>query len=1102
MDYSLRKGETLTRWWHPRGGRWAHQDEDLRGEFWEKLLNREPYGAKSNHANFSIWTHGNGLFDYEPVLKKGCGDFEDGVFDQQNVILTESGVTVAKDGKGEVVFEVNSPYVIVPKVGKLSDRSDDSEASVVRYSSRGDVGVSISLDFGRSWSTIEPASNGMVDLTPWLRERYQYLLKFTLTGNRGDVALNTLRMQTWVQVAPASLPRLKQGVNHLTYKTGDAQGQATTPWMQSPFMGDRDAMSHYWDREPADYDPERFQQRVKGNMELVFAAPPGRRIEWMSLGGFFTAFRRDGAKKTANEIWYARGDSDDWQPVYKSNVPDWNDHWHYGWDGDVLLDEPADRVRIRYVGKPGVNAVRVNLHSSRIHPTAASPVSVTHGYELNGELIEKGFTFDGLEKYSIDCPATPKNIFVAFQVASDSEETVARQASHDPRSRIRKNSGVPQTRPEVSQPRLPTGPAPDWVAAMKQVHAKFDGKPGFFAQYGDSITNSRAFWFSLKFKRENAPPAMVRAFEIVNGHMNDACWDLKGAENGNQGGQTIRWGEKNLDSWLKKQNPEAAIVMFGTNDLNSVPQAEYAALTRKFVKRCLDNGTVVILSTIPPRHRFEKKAAEYAEVVREIAAEFNVPLIDFYAEILKRRPDDWNGALDKFSEFKGYDVPTLIARDGVHPSAPKKYRGNFSVESLQKNGFALRNYLALMKYAEVIERVLAPSADEATNKVGRNAIPSHEHVPASPPNQSWFPQAPPLPAPTGHVIKVSTVNELFRAAKTVKPGGTISVADGHYLMTRYFAITTDDVTLRSESGDRHAVIIDGADSRHGELIGITGCSGVTIADLTIQNIKWNGFKINSNLGADKVTIRNCVIHNIWQRGIKAPGMPEEQGDGGPRDCRVQYCLFYNDRPKRFSDDETETPERFDGNYIGGIDVKNTIDWTISDNVFIGIHGRTHEGRACIYISENGRGCTIERNIFLDCDIAIALGNPTLGYSPLQAIDCVARNNFVSRCPETGILACYTDGCRIENNTIHDPESRLNRPIWVQNSNEGLRVSNNLIAGPPILVTSKSNFEQTGNVVHVDIEKALSKQQRAAGQTFLPDSQIRQAIDLSSRMSPI
>ena len=146
--------------------------------------------------------------------------------------------------------------------------------------------------------------------------------------------------------------------------------------------------------------------------------------------------------------------------------------------------------------------------------------------------------------------------------------------------------------------------------------------------------------------------------------------------------------------------------MFGTNDLGRAPFEEYTLKTRRVVKKCLDNGTVVILSTIPPRHGHVEQSARFAAAVRKIAKEVRVPLIDYQAEILKRRPHDWDGAADMFRQYTGYDVPTLIARDGVHPSNPKRYRNDYSAEGLRNNGYALRNYLTLMMYAEVITRVL------------------------------------------------------------------------------------------------------------------------------------------------------------------------------------------------------------------------------------------------------------------------------------------------------------------------------------------------------------------------------------------------------------
>ena len=58
----------------------------------------------------------------------------------------------------------------------------------------------------------------------------------------------------------------------------------------------------------------------------------------------------------------------------------------------------------------------------------------------------------------------------------------------------------------------------------------------------------------------------------------------------------------------------------------------------------------MILSTIPPRHGFAGKSAAFAEVARKVARELSVPLVDYHAEILKRRPNDWDGATDDFRD--------------------------------------------------------------------------------------------------------------------------------------------------------------------------------------------------------------------------------------------------------------------------------------------------------------------------------------------------------------------------------------------------------------------------------------------------------------------
>ena len=89
-----------------------------------------------------------------------------------------------------------------------------------------------------------------------------------------------------------------------------------------------------------------------------------------------------------------------------------------------------------------------------------------------------------------------------------------------------------------------------------------------------------------------------------------------------------------------------------------------------------------------------------------------VPVVDYSAAILERRPDDWDGSLPQFKSGPGdeYQVDTLIARDGVHPSNPRQWVSDYSQEGLRRNGYTLRNYLTLLAYAEVIANVLDPAS--------------------------------------------------------------------------------------------------------------------------------------------------------------------------------------------------------------------------------------------------------------------------------------------------------------------------------------------------------------------------------------------------------
>ena len=326
------------------------------------------------------------------------------------------------------------------------------------------------------------------------------------------------------------------------------------------------------------------------------------------------------------------------------------------------------------------------------------------------------------------------------------------------------------------------------------------------------------------------------------------------------------------------------------------------------------------------------------------------------------------------------------------------------------------------------------------------------------------PPALPLPSATGEVIRVASAEQLEQAVRRVQPGGTILLADGTYAVSRTLVLTGDGVTLRSESGQRERAVLDGGGTL-GEALTLRGCSGATVADVTIQNVRWNAVKIDSDTGVHRAAIRNCVLRNVWQRGVKGVAVPQERRESTrPRRCVIERCLFVNERPKKFEDDPADTAENFQGDYVGGIDAMYATEWIIRDNVFRGIRGRTGSARGAVFLWHDSRDCVVERNVIVDCDSGICLGNSHKPNDvPIHCTGTIVRNNFLCRVPENGILADYTRDCAILHNTIHDPQSRLGRLIRLVHENDGLRVINNLLSGPPPAVERRSSVELRDNL---------------------------------------
>ncbi|MBI2946234.1 MAG: hypothetical protein HYY23_01205 [Verrucomicrobia bacterium] len=416
MDFVLRQGETFTRWWKPQGGRWNHHSSYGAEPFPRTLIQQEPRGPKCKHASFTVHAHGNGQFVYRPNLTSKSTDFEDGVYSSQNLAPSSTGLTLRGRGEGHAIFEVRTPYVIAPLVGNLDAASDDREASVVRVDAD-EATVSLSMDNGLTWKELGPA-NGTHDLTRHVSGTYGYLLKLALRGEPNTALVRSIEMTTWVQVHPASLPSLRKGRNEMRLITGDHHGLQTRVLEIRPSAARADEFVRHLAEPPKDYDPARRTSRVRGTMTAKVQAPPGSKIAWFSVGASFTTHQREAALNTRNTMAYAAEASEQFEQIYRSEIPADQDHWHFNVDREVKLQKPAGSVLVRYVGDPGLNNLRIYAHCLEDRANAATSVTATHVWIENGLRKSKTVTCDPGAAYVIETESDPVDESISLAISS------------------------------------------------------------------------------------------------------------------------------------------------------------------------------------------------------------------------------------------------------------------------------------------------------------------------------------------------------------------------------------------------------------------------------------------------------------------------------------------------------------------------------------------------------------------------------------------------------------------------------------------------------------------------------------------------------------
>ena len=313
----------------------------------------------------------------------------------------------------------------------------------------------------------------------------------------------------------------------------------------------------------------------------------------------------------------------------------------------------------------------------------------------------------------------------------------------------------------------------------------------------------------------------------------------------------------------------------------------------------------------------------------------------------------------------------------------------------------------------------------------------------------------PLPAnPSDTVINVtpSQAGQLPSIVYNAQSRTTILLEDGTYTVSP-LQFHTPNVTMRSKSGNRDSVILDGNYST-GEIVYISA-DHVTIADLTIRRALYHPVHVVS--GGHYAMLYNLHIIDGKEQFVKV----NPDGNGDYTDYGTLACSFLEMTDAGRTYLQAHPTSGFDC-YTGGLDAHQSQGWTIRDNRIQNIYC-TNGGLAehAIHLWNSCRDPIVERNVLINNarDIGFGLGsgggqrvypdNPLAGSgltpADVQHIGGTIRNNFIFANiseHDTGIGLEQAWNVNVYHNTILSTQGGLGIDVRFAHSNP--IVKNNLI----------------------------------------------------------
>ena len=322
------------------------------------------------------------------------------------------------------------------------------------------------------------------------------------------------------------------------------------------------------------------------------------------------------------------------------------------------------------------------------------------------------------------------------------------------------------------------------------------------------------------------------------------------------------------------------------------------------------------------------------------------------------------------------------------------------------------------------------------------------------------------PAIAGRTVLCYNIGDLNAAEADLRDDDELILYPNTYQLSTYINLNKPGVIIRSSTGNPDDVIIRGAgmnDDAHPRNGLMVENDNITIRDLTVKDIYWNGIQIRGEWDVDNTVISNVRTVNIGERHIKG-----SRGSSGDMDnVLIENCYMLQNQPL--------TAPHGNLDYVGGIDAMACNNWIVRDCVFEGIRGVNAGGRGAIFLWNGINNALVERNVFINCDRSIAFGNPS-GPDPGEwhTIGGIIRNNAMLRGDYIALELCNTKDLEVLNNTIYSDDAGYFRTLHIldgagEQPTTNLDIQNNIIRGKTLDNTQAGGWTDAaiaamGNIV--------------------------------------